>query len=271
MPDILPKSKVAPTRINPKIGIIYSLPKVGKTTMLSQLEDCMILDTEGGADMYEALRLRITSVYGQSSYNDDGTIKSTSIDAFEKMMFADAERQIKEGIKVPKFPYRFIAVDTLDELESMCEISATKKFFESTIGKGVKQKNPDMKSVLELPNGGGYYHLRNEVMLQIDRLVRLCPHLILISHIKDKLLEKGGIEISVKDISLTGKLGSIVAAKADYIGYVYREPKKPLMISFESYENTSVMGARFPRLAGKKMEFTWSNIYLPEPAQVATV
>lgn len=261
MPDVLPKGKVKPSRINPKIGILYGMPKVGKTGILTELDDCMTLDTEGGADIYEMARLRITSISGGTTYNEDGTIKTTSIDNFMVMMKGEAARQQAAGEPL-HFPYKYVAVDTLDELETMCEKSATEKYKQTTIGKNFKEK-----SVLELPQGGGYYHLRNEVLLQIDQLSRVCQYLILISHIKEKLLNKGGLEVSVNDISLTGKLGGIVAAKADYIGYLYREPGKPLMVSFESYENTSVMGARFPRLAGKKMEMKWENIYLPEPSK----
>ena len=38
---------------NPKVMLLYGAPKVGKTTALSQLEDCLIIDTEGGANMVD--------------------------------------------------------------------------------------------------------------------------------------------------------------------------------------------------------------------------
>ena len=38
---------------NPKTMLLYGAPKVGKTTALSQLDDCLIIDTEGGANMIE--------------------------------------------------------------------------------------------------------------------------------------------------------------------------------------------------------------------------
>ena len=38
---------------NPKVMLLYGAPKVGKTTALSQLEDCLIIDTEDGANMVE--------------------------------------------------------------------------------------------------------------------------------------------------------------------------------------------------------------------------
>ena len=33
---------------NPKVMLLYGAPKVGKTTALSQLKDCLIIDTEQG-------------------------------------------------------------------------------------------------------------------------------------------------------------------------------------------------------------------------------
>jgi len=38
---------------NPKVMLLYGAPKVGKTTALSQLDDCLIIDTEQGAGMIE--------------------------------------------------------------------------------------------------------------------------------------------------------------------------------------------------------------------------
>ena len=38
---------------NPKVMLLYGAPKVGKTTALSQLNDCLIIDTEQGAAMVD--------------------------------------------------------------------------------------------------------------------------------------------------------------------------------------------------------------------------
>lgn len=268
MPDLLPKGKKPIQRVNPKISLFYAIPKMGKTELLTKLDDCLILATEDGVEMYEANYLRITSVAGGTTYYEkghelEGQIKTTSLNNFFEMMNAEAKRQMdaKEPLK---FPYTYIGLDTIDELETMAEVSATAKFFATPIGRGVKDKNPNMKSVIELPNGGGYYHLRNELIELIEKLAKYTKYLILISHVRDKVLDKGGISVEFRDISLTGKLGQIIAAKCDIIGYLYRETGKPgVQVSFETMENTT-MGARFPRLAGKRMPFDWNVIFLPE-------
>ena len=49
----LTKTKRKPLAVNPKILLLYGPPKVGKTTMLSQLGDCLVIDTEKGSHMLE--------------------------------------------------------------------------------------------------------------------------------------------------------------------------------------------------------------------------
>ena len=257
MSGVLPEQRIKPTRINPKILVLYGMPKVGKTGVVAQLNDCLILDTEGGAEMYECRRMPVTSIDGDIVRNDDGDITSIGFNKVYDAILQDGLDQIAAGKKV-QFPYKFLVIDTLDKLEDYCEVSATKKYKSSIIGKTFEGG-----SVLELPQGAGYYHLRNEVLGQIEKMASVCKYLILITHIKEKLLNKGGIDVSSKDISLTGRLGSMVCAKADGIGYLYWDAKKQMMVSFETNES-AVMGARFKRLAGKRFPFDWKEIYLNE-------
>ena len=58
----LPKKKVKASRKSPKNMIIYGPPKIGKTTVLSQLDDCLIIDLEEGSDMVDALKVKVNSL-----------------------------------------------------------------------------------------------------------------------------------------------------------------------------------------------------------------
>jgi transcription termination factor Rho len=49
MDIILPTGKVPAQALSPRNLIIFSKPKTGKTTLLSQLDNCLILDLEQGS------------------------------------------------------------------------------------------------------------------------------------------------------------------------------------------------------------------------------
>lgn len=89
----LPKTKVKATRVNPKRLVIYSPPKMGKTTLVSKLDDCLILDLEHGSQFIDALKIEITDL--------------------------EHLKQVIDKIILEGKPYKYIAVDTVTKLESM--------------------------------------------------------------------------------------------------------------------------------------------------------
>ena len=88
----------------------------------------------------------------------------------------------------------------------------------------------------------------------------LADHIILVGHLKDKMLEKKGKEVAVKDLDLTGNIKQITCANADAIGYIYREDETT-MISFNSLEDI-VAGSRCDHLKGTTMPFEWNKIFI---------
>ena len=102
-----------------------------------------------------------------------------------------------------------------------------------------------------------------------NKISALADHIILIGHIRDKMIESAGKEVSAKDLDLTGKIRSIVCAKADAIGYICRSGKEgdKVTVNFET-SDTVLCGSRCEHLKGKKFEFEggpdkfdWSKIY----------
>lgn len=267
MPSILPTEPVAPSRVNPKIITMYGLPKVGKTTLLTELDNCLIEDMEAGATSVTALRVPVPYINGKTIWKKNEQTGKDELSAISFMsvyedICATGNEQASKGLKA-KFPYRRIAIDTLDRFEDMCEKSATIKYKDSILG-----KNFEGDSVLELPKGAGYYHLRNEVLDKIEMLSKACETLILIAHTKEKITDRGGVEMTSTDISLTGKLSAMVCAKSDAIVYLFRETGKPIMASLETSQG-GVMGARrFPhleKLIGTKFEFSWDKLLIDPP------
>ena len=229
----LPKQKVKATRKSPKNMVIYGPPKIGKTTALSQLDDCLIIDLEDGSDMVDALKVQVNDL---SELTEVG-----------KAIMKDGK------------PYKYIAIDTITKLEEWCEEDAKRIYMATPMGKNFEQKNPGA-SVLSLPNGAGYLYLRIAYKKCIDRLNKLADHVILVGHLKDKMLEKKGKEVAAKDLDLTGKIKSITCANADAIGYIYREDDET-MVSFNSLDDVTA-GSRCDHLKGQTMPLEWSNIFI---------
>jgi hypothetical protein len=84
---VLPTKKSPALTKSPKTLVIFSKPKVGKTSLLAGLENCLILDLENGTDYLEAMKLKV------SSAQDIKPIVSAIIEAGK--------------------PYKYIAIDTM--------------------------------------------------------------------------------------------------------------------------------------------------------------
>tara|TARA_R100000322_G_scaffold170353_1_gene145317 strand:- start:1006 stop:1704 length:699 start_codon:yes stop_codon:yes gene_type:complete len=229
----LPKNKVGAVRKSPKNMVIYGPPKIGKTTALSQLDNCLIIDLEEGSDMVEALKIKVTNL----------------------IELAEVGKKIMQNKK----PYKYVAVDTVTKLEEWCETEGKKIYKDTPMGKNFDKDNKGI-SVLSLPNGAGYLYLRIAFKRWIDRLNKLADHVILVGHLKDKMLDKKGKEVSSKDLDLTGKIKQITCANADAIGYIYREGDNT-MISFNSM-NDITAGSRCDHLKGQDMKLDWTQIFI---------
>lgn len=256
---------VKATRVSPKVIVLYSAPKVGKTTMLTELPGCLIIDTEGGAEMYDCLKVRVYST-------------SDLIEVCNAIDEAGAARERKGMTGDDLFPYRFIALDTTDLAEQYAEESATVKYRKGPLNSLKKFEERGYTMITELPDGAGYPYVRNELKMVINQIAERCAHLLLICHVREKKLRSGSKktdkmdeDVMVNDLSLMGKMNAIVCSMADAVGYMYRSEEKEnrgeLMISFQTNES-SVMGARQKYLAGKKLPFNWATIYPDEPTVV---
>ena len=244
---ILPKEKSTPKVNNPKFLILFGRPKAGKSTLMANLDNNLIIDLENG---YQALSALV--------------VQARTINDFAEIANALREEIKKEG----KFPYKYITIDNATRLEEMCLSYACQIYKNTPMGKTYQGSD-----VRTLPNGSGYMYLRQAVRKVIDMFRDLCESLILVAHVKEKMINKEGEELSEMSIDLTGKLGDILCGEADAIGYVYRK-KNDTIISFEGGDN-SIREARANHLRGKKIVVATSDennnitvdmtkIFLPE-------
>lgn len=179
---------------NPKIMLLYGAPKVGKTTTLSQLEDCLLVDTEQGSHMIE------------------GTIAEChSRDDLISLLKELIDRDTK---------FKYIALDTIDNIADWAERSVCEE-------EGVT-------AVQDLPFGKGFGLVRQKVMNTIDAFAKVTDHLIIIGHRKVAYAVTDGSNLVVPEsLDLTGKTKNLIMSKCDAIGYVYRDEDE-LRVSFKA-------------------------------------
>ena len=248
----LPTERSVAKNYNPKLMILLGKPKSGKSTLMASLDSNLIIDLEDG---YRAL-----SVMAIQARNHE-------------QLFEIRDAIFNKAKEDKKFPYRFITIDNASRLEDIAVRYAGQLYKNTSMGstwgkikdeKGILIKDQNGKfiddpkaDVRTLPNGAGYFYLREAVKSLVSMFKPLCETLILVTHVKDKQIQKNGQELSEMTVDLAGKIGDIVCGEADAIGYIYREKNKTF-VSFEGGDNV-IREARPLHLRGKKFEVASSD------------
>lgn len=242
----LPTSKVPAQALSPRNLIIFSKPKTGKTTLLSQLDNCLILDLEQGSKYLEAMKVEANSI-------------------------ADI-KAVGKAIKDANNPYDYVAVDTITALEEMCIPYAEELYMKTPMGKNwMTDGKLKYGTIIGLPNGAGYQYLREAFTKVVAYIQTWAPRIILVGHVKDTVLEKNGSDFNSLDLDLTGKLKRITASNSDSIGYLYRKGKKNIL-SFKTSDDIAC-GARPKHLSNQEIVLSemdengevtthWNKIYI---------
>ena len=209
---------------NPKSLLLYGVPKVGKTTALSQLDDCLIIDTEGGANMIEG--------YVESVNNREELIKVL--------------KEAQDGHE-----YKYVAIDTIDKIATWAENAVCAEENVSAVqdlafGKGFGMVREKVLNTVK-------------ILKEIFPHVIIVGHRKWARAVVDS---KAIVE--PESLDLTGKLKNMLMADCDAIGYVYRDEEKGnLMVTFQSNDALEA-GSRSPHLKGKELELKWNLIYKGE-------
>ena len=242
----LPTGKVPAEALSPRNLISFSKPKTGKTTLLSQLDNCLILDLEQGSKYLEAMKVEANSI-------------------------ADI-KAVGKAIKDAGNPYDYIAVDTITALEEMCIPYAEELYMKTPMGKNWPTDGKlKYGTIIGLPNGAGYQYLREAFTKVVAYIQTWAPRIILVGHVKDTVLEKNGSDFNSLDLDLTGKLKRITASNSDSIGYLYRKGKKNIL-SFKTSDDIAC-GARPKHLSNQEIVLSemdekgevqthWNKIYI---------
>jgi len=243
---VLPTERSKVEDYNPKLMVLFGKPKSGKSTIVANIDDNLIIDLEDGYRSLSVMKLQAKNA------TDLFNIKQ-----------ALAEKEKETG----KHPYKYITIDNASRLEEFALPYAGKLYQNTEMGKKWGYKKDDKGIILldkngrkvpdptadirNLPSGNGYLYLRTAVKKLISMFQPYCDTLILVAHVKEKQILKNGEEMSEMSVDLAGKLASIICGEADAIGYVMRE-KNQTIISFEGGDDT-IREARPIHLRGKRI------------------
>lgn len=218
---------------NPVKLLIFSPPKIGKTTLAAALPNSLIVDLEDGSnyiegDVYNVIREAVKQnvTQGTAIYN------------------------LAQHLRTLKTRYDYIVLDTITGLENIARQGATALYKSTNIGKDFKGRDV----VMELPQGGGYEWLRQAFQMLMDQFDGLYnKSLILFGHFKNSSIMKDGKDMTAKDVALTGKLKLIVSSNMDAVGFMFRnKATNQNILSFKSTETDLVTGARPLHLRGQE-------------------
>jgi len=243
----------------PRSLFIIGPPKLGKSTACSALEGALIMDLE---DKYGAIASVIKVV--PKTIEDLKSMRAQAID-FKKV--------------TGKKTYEFCIVDTIDKIDSLANLMGTRLYMESLQGRNynrftkeiiakykyqkfvengkivegktpIPENFPEYQLVTKKPKGSGYQWQRDAFKIIVSWLEELSDKMIYVGHIREKLLDKDGVEKSVRTSNLTGQLGPILAADCDAIAIAKRVSNK-FILDFNV--NSDTAGTLLPHLEGKKV------------------
>ena len=179
---------------NPSTLLMYGPPKIGKTTMLSSLDKCLIIDTESGSNMIE------------------GHI----LNANNRVELIDILKQAREGHE-----FKYIAIDTIDKVvqwaeEAVCQENSVQALADLPFGKGWGLARDKVMNTI---------HAFKDVC---DHLI------IVGHRKTAKAVVEGQATVEPESLDITGRLKNMIMSDSDAIGYVFRDENEKLMISFKS-------------------------------------
>ena len=194
----LPTGKVQATNQDPHNLILFGAPKVGKTTLLAELPDSLLIDLEQGSTYISACKIQATNL--------------------KELL------EIIKAIKEAGNPYKFIVLDTITALAEIVKPLAIKDFLLTDDGvkhlaalklqgKSEKDINLDL-----LPFGKGYTLIKEAMNKVIKQISSVCENVVIVGHVKLTQIETETSTDITKSLDLTGQAKRYFASQSDAIG-----------------------------------------------------
>ena len=195
------------------ITYIYGRPKIGKTSLAAQAEDCLLIATERG-------------------YNAIPGIIPQDVTSWSEM------RQVYRELKKPEVKARFktLIIDTIDLAAKYCTNYICNQ--------------QDISELGDLPYGKGYNLMRNEFESVFNSLAQMGYAIIFISHAQDSVVTLEDKTEYVKIIpSLSpAKVNAIIENMADVYGYAHTKENDGTgraVLTIRANDDSVACGCRF--------------------------
>lgn len=216
LPDHPSKAK-----LEVRCAILFGQPKVGKTSLFEGREDTLVLAFEHNSEHINSYRVFINN--------------------------ADTLREVMKELKNDT-RFKYIVVDTITSAKPIFINIAEEMYMKTLIGKNWIQNKDKYKSIENLPNGQGWYFIRQAYDSFREYIESIDKRLIIVGHMKISSNEETG-EV-YKEIDMPQSIRSSLSAKAQVIGYIQRLNKNTNTISFNVGDNI-LSGCNVPQLANR--------------------
>lgn len=262
MAIILPKIEQIAQDTKVSKLVLVSHQGTGKTTALSKLPDCLLLDYENGSKQVGGF---VINMIEESNKNGTSLLR-THYDTIEAIKKANQE--------AGKFVYKYLAVDNVTALEKLARIKATVDFKNSVMGKGMMNKGAVINDVVtDVPESGWNFLFKawDDIYMSLQNLVSDC--LIFAAHGKQGSMMKDGIKLEVGDMQLVGKCKLDLLRDVDACGTMYKKDSNTVMLSFKTNERDLTIKSRASHLTDTEFVFSqkdekgnitvnWNKIFL---------
>jgi hypothetical protein len=195
----LPFKVQAPRFVEPRLMLVFSNPKIGKTSALSALPNSLLIDLEDGAGYYENNSINFREQLSAFNKSQEALNKPKVSAGRYLVMIADTIR--KANADAGKPVYDFIVLDTTSALQEIAKEAALAMYKATPLGKSFTGTD-----VTELAQGLGYTYLRTAFDKLYDPFKGLAGKcLILSGHVKSSSIVKKGDTLTARDLDLVGE------------------------------------------------------------------
>jgi len=259
---ILPKTEQIAQDTKVSKLVLVSHQGTGKTTAVSKLPNCLLIDYENGSKQVGGLVVNLIEEANTSGIS----LLRAHFDTVEAIKLANKE--------AGKPIYKYIAIDNLTALEKLARAKATIDFKNSIVGKGMMNKGAVINDVVSDVPESGYLWLNkawDDLYMSLQGLASDC--IIFLAHSKQGSMMKDGIKLEASDMQLTGKCKLDLLRDVDACGTMYKKDNNTVMLSFKTNERDLTIKSRASHLTDTEFIFSqkdekgnisvnWNKIFL---------